>query len=50
MNKLLLGIVCGLVFGLLDVVIMIPMPEKDKRKKTEAMIGAFIGEDSEGSD
>lgn len=42
MNRILLGILCGLVFGILDVLIMIPMPEKDKRKKTEAMIGAFL--------
>ncbi|MBN2100435.1 hypothetical protein JW710_00875 [Candidatus Dojkabacteria bacterium] len=42
MNKITLGIICGLAFGILDVLIMIPMPEKDKRKKTEAMIGAFL--------
>lgn len=42
MDKLTLGLLCGLVFGVLDVVVMIPLPEKDKRKKTEAMMGAFI--------
>ncbi len=42
MDKLTLGLIFGLVFGVFDVLIMIPMPEKDKRKKREAMAGAFI--------
>lgn len=42
MSSLTLGLISGLAFGILDVLIMIPLPEKDKRKKTEAMIGAFL--------
>jgi hypothetical protein len=42
MNKVILGLILGLVFGVLDVLVMIPLPEKDKRKKAEAMISAFI--------
>jgi len=42
MDKLTLGLIFGLVFGTLDVLIMIPMPEKDKKKKSESMVGAFI--------
>ncbi|HOY46356.1 MAG TPA: hypothetical protein PKU95_01875 [Candidatus Dojkabacteria bacterium] len=42
MTNLTLGIICGVVFGVLDVLVMIPLPEKDKRKKAEAMISAFI--------
>ena len=42
MNNILLGFICGFVFGALDAIIMIPMPEKDKRKKYEAILGAFI--------
>lgn len=39
MSKNLLGIFCGIVFGILDVAIMIPLPMKDQRV---AMNGAFI--------
>lgn len=42
MSRILVGLLAGLVFGLIDVIIMIPMPEKDKKKKKEAMIGAFL--------
>ena len=42
MGSITLGIVCGLVFGVIDVLIMLPMKVEDKRKKTEALIGAFI--------
>ena len=42
MNSIMLGIICGLVFGVLDVLVMIPMKIDDKRKKAEAMTGAFI--------
>ncbi|MFC1872684.1 hypothetical protein ACFLYV_03100 [Chloroflexota bacterium] len=41
MNSITLGVICGLVFGFIDVLIMLPM-KVDKRKKIEAMIGAFI--------
>lgn len=39
MSKLLLGIVCGLVFGAIAVATMIPLSFEDKRA---AMLGAFI--------
>lgn len=39
MSRLLLGVVSGLVFGVLDVALMIPMSFPDKRA---AMLGAFI--------
>jgi hypothetical protein len=42
MNSLNLGLICGLVFGVVDVLIMIPMKVDDKRKKIEAMAAAFI--------
>ena len=42
MNSITLGIICGLIFGIIDVVIMIPLKVEDRRKKIEAMIGAFI--------
>jgi hypothetical protein len=42
MNKIILGLICGLVFGVLDVLIMLPMKFEDKRKKREALASAFI--------
>jgi hypothetical protein len=39
MSKLLLGILCGLVFGAIAVATMIPLSFTDKRA---AMLGAFI--------
>ncbi|MFC1899574.1 hypothetical protein ACFLXP_04505 [Chloroflexota bacterium] len=42
MNAITLGIVCGLVFGIIDVLVMLPMKVEDKRKKIEALIAAFI--------
>ncbi len=42
MNKIIFGIICGLAFGVIDVLIMIPLKVEDKRKKKEAMVGAFL--------
>ncbi len=42
MNKILLGVICGLGLGILDLLVMIPLKVEDKRKKQEAMVGAFI--------
>ena len=42
MNKILLGLLCGLGFGILDVLIMLPLKYDNNRKKLEAIIGAFI--------
>lgn len=42
MNKILLGIICGSSFGIIDVLIMIPLKYENKRKRIEAMLSAFI--------
>ncbi|MFZ0819511.1 MAG: hypothetical protein WAM91_05540 [Candidatus Acidiferrales bacterium] len=39
MQRLYLGVVCGLVFGTVDTALMIPLSFPDKRA---AMLGAFI--------
>lgn len=39
MSKLLLGIICGIVFGAISVATMIPLSFEDK---TAAMLGAFV--------
>jgi hypothetical protein len=39
MTKLLLGIICGIVFGGISVATMIPLPLPDKKS---AMAGAFV--------
>jgi hypothetical protein len=39
MSRIALGLICGLGFGLLDVLLMIPMSFPDK---TVAMTGAFF--------
>ena len=39
MNKLLLGVFAGLIYAILDVLIMIPLDLEDKRT---AMAGAFV--------
>lgn len=42
MNSLTIGLIFGLAFGVLDVLIMIPLKFDDERKRIEAMSGAFI--------
>ena len=39
MNRITLGIMCGIAFGLLDAVLMLPMSFPDKRV---AITGAFL--------
>jgi hypothetical protein len=39
MSRVLLGTICGVVFGLIDIALMIPLSFPDK---TAAMTGAFI--------
>jgi hypothetical protein len=39
MSRIILGIVCGVAFGLLDAVLMLPMSFPDKRV---AITGAFL--------
>lgn len=42
MNKIILGTICGLVFGIIDVLVMIPLKYENNRKKYEAMSAAFV--------
>lgn len=42
MNKIILGIICGLVFGIIDVLLMIPLKYENDRKRNEAMSAAFV--------
>ncbi len=42
MNHILLGLLCGLAFGVIDVLLMLPLKYDSKKNKTEAMTGAFI--------
>jgi len=42
MSKILFGFICGLVFGIIDVIVMIPLKFDDRRKRIEAMSSAFI--------
>ena len=42
MDSITLGIICGLGIGIIDVLIMLPMKIEDKRKRLEALAGAFI--------
>jgi hypothetical protein len=40
MNRIELGLLCGLIYGILDIALMIPM-KMEKEKKGQAMQGAF---------
>ena len=42
MNRIVLGIICGLVFGMIDVLVMIPLKYENNCKRNEAMAAAFI--------
>ena len=42
MNRILLGVLIGLVFGILDVLVMIPITFPSKDDKRVAMTGAFF--------
>jgi hypothetical protein len=42
MSRLFLGVICGLVFGIIDILAMIPLKYEDNRKRLEAMISAFV--------
>lgn len=41
MSRILLGAICGIVFGIIDILLMIPIPFPPEKDKTVAMIGAF---------
>lgn len=45
MSKLLVGVIAGLIFAILDVLIMLPMEFDDRRA---AMMGAFVNRFSIG--
>jgi len=45
MSKILLGIICGLVFGGVSVAMMVPLPLEDKKR---AMAGALVNRFSIG--
>ena len=42
MSSVVLGIICGLAFGIFDVAIMLPMKFENDRKRAEALSSAFI--------
>ncbi len=42
MNAIWLGVLCGLGFGVVDVLIMLPMKMENRTKKIEAVTSAFI--------
>jgi hypothetical protein len=42
MDGVTLGLICGAVFGVIDVAVMIPMKMENRRKRIEALTGAFI--------
>src|SRR3990172_8380161 len=42
MSKILLGLICGLGFEIIDMLIMIPLKYENSRKKIEAMVAAFL--------
>jgi len=42
MDSVTLGLICGVAFGVIDAAIMIPMKYENRRKKIEAISGAFI--------
>jgi len=42
MSKIILGTICGLAFGIIDVLVMIPLKYENNRKRIEAMTAAFI--------
>lgn len=42
MDSIALGLIFGLSFGFIDVLLMIPLKFEDKRKRLEAFASAFI--------
>lgn len=42
MNEIIIGTICGLAFGIIDVLVMIPLKYENDRKRKEAMSAAFI--------
>ena len=42
MDAIWLGVLCGLGFGVVDVLVMLPMKMENRRKKIETVTSAFI--------
>ena len=42
MSHVVFGLLCGLGFGVLDALLMLPLKFETKRKKYEALSGAFL--------
>jgi hypothetical protein len=42
MSYIVFGVLCGICFGVLDVLLMLPLKYETKRKKYEALSGAFL--------
>ncbi|MBI5680180.1 MAG: hypothetical protein HZC47_04720 [Methanobacterium sp.] len=42
MNPIIFGVIAGLIFGIISVLIMIPIKFEDQRERRDAMAGAFI--------
>jgi len=41
MSRILLGTICGIIFGTVDILLMIPIPFPPEKDKSTAMMGAF---------
>lgn len=42
MNPIVLGLLCGLGFGIVDVLLMLPLKHDNKKKRNIAMMSAFL--------
>lgn len=42
MDKIILGAICGLIFGIIDILLMIPLKYENNQKRNEAMSAAFL--------
>ena len=42
MSGIFLGLLCGLAFGTIDVLVMLPIKIDDKRKRLESFAAAFL--------
>lgn len=42
MRRVLFGLICGFAFGIVDVLIMLPLKFENRKKKYEALACAFL--------
>ncbi len=42
MSAIVLGVICGLAFGVIDALVMIPLKYENRRKRIEAISAAFL--------